>query len=181
MRDATVSGRYARALFILTEKHRETAAALEDLKSLRDLLASGSPATAFLLAPHLRLADKQRLLAGALAGRANRAVAQFVDLLLRKKRLTLLAEITGEFEALVERSQGIRRAHVVSAVPLSDSERTRLLGALERHTKASIRLTAEVDPSVVGGALVRIGDRVVDRTVHTLLESIATRLYEVSV
>ena len=180
MRDATVSGRYARALFILTEKRRETAAALEDLKSLRDLLAPG-PVTAFLLAPHLRLADKRTLLAGALDGRANRAVAQFVDLLLRKKRLTLLAEITDGFEALVERSQGIRRAHLVSAVPLSESGRTRLHAALERHTKATIRLTAEVDPSVVGGALVRIGDRVMDRTVHSLLESIGARLYEVSV
>ena len=181
MRDATVSGRYARALFILTEKRHETAAALEDLKGLRDLLARGSPVTAFLLAPHLRLADKRTLLAGALDGRANRAVAQFVDLLLRKKRLTLLAEITGEFEALVERSQGVRRAHVVSAVPLTESERARLHTALERHTNATIRLTAEVDPSVVGGALVRLGDRVEDRTVIAMLESIGAQLLEVSV
>ena len=180
MRDATVSGRYARALFILTEKRRETASALEDLKSLRDLLAPG-PVTAFLLAPHLRLADKRALLAGALAGRANPAVAQFVDLLLRKKRLRLLAEITGEFEALVERSQGIRRAHLVSAVPLTESERARLLAALERHTQGPIRLTAEVDPSVVGGAMVRIGDHVEDRTVHTMLESIGAQLSKVSV
>ena len=57
----------------------------------------------------------------------------------------------------------------------------RLLGALERHTKGTIRLTAEVDASVVGGALVRIGDRVIDRTARTLLESIGEQLYEVSV
>ena len=181
MREATVSARYARALFLITEKRRETVSALEDLKGLRDLLAANAPVTTFLLAPHLRLADKRAKLSGALEGRVTRVVAEFVDLLLRKKRLILLAEIADEFEALVERSQGIRRAHVVSAVPLTDGERTRLLGALERHTKGTIRLTAEVDASVVGGALVRIGDRVIDRTARTLLESIGEQLYEVSV
>lgn len=181
MKDVTVSGRYARALFILTERRGETAAALEDLKGVRDLLAPRGRVGSFLAAPQLRLADKRKALAEALAGRANRAVAAFVDLLLRKKRLTLLAEIAGEFEALVERSQGIRRAHVVSAVPLNKAERTRLLATLERYTQGTIKLTDEVDASVVGGALVRIGDRVVDRTVRTLLESIATQLHEVSV
>ncbi len=181
MRDATVSGRYARALFLLSERRRETAAALGDLKSMRDLLSPASRVSSFLAAPQIRLADKRKALARALAGRVSPTAAAFVDLLLRKRRLTLLAEITDAFEALVERSQGIRRAHVVSAVPLAESERARLLVALERHTKGTIKLTAEVDASVVGGALVRIGDRVVDRTVRTLLETIGAQLSEVSV
>jgi F-type H+-transporting ATPase subunit delta len=181
VKDVTVSGRYAQALFLLTERRKETAPALEDLKGVRDLLAAGSRVGMVLAAPQLRLADKRKMLADAFAGRANRSVAAFVDLLLRKKRLALLAEITGEFEALVERSQGVRRAHVVSAVPLSEAERKRLIVTLEGYTRGTIKLTQQVDPSVVGGALVRIGDRVVDRTVRTLLESIATQLHEVSV
>ena len=181
MRDPTVSGRYARALFILTEKRRETVAALEHLKAVSELLAPGGRIAAFLAAPQLRLADKRKALAGALEGRAMRSVAAFVDLLLRKKRLALLAEITGEFEALVERSQGIRRAHLVSAVPLSDAERSRLHTTLERYTRGSIKLTSEVDASVLGGARVRIGDHVVDRTVRTLLDAIGSQLHEVSV
>ena len=181
MKEATVSGRYARALFLLTEKRRETVAALEDLKSVRALLAPGDRVVSFLAAPQLRLADKRKTLAGALDGRAVPSVAAFVDLLLRKKRLNLLGEIADEFEALVERSQGIRRAHVVSAVPLMKSERGRLLTALEGYTQGRIKLTEAVDGSVMGGAMVRIGDRVVDRTVRTLLESVAAQLHEVSV
>ena len=181
MRDATVSGRYARALFLLSERRRETAAALADLQSVRDLLAPGSRVTAFLAAPQITLADKRKALSGALAGRVSPTAAAFVDLLLRKRRLALLAEISEEFEALVEKSQGIRRAHVVSAVPLADTERARLQAALEGYTKGSIKLTTEVDASLLGGALVRIGDRVVDRTVRTLLETIGAQLSEVSV
>ena len=181
MKDATVSGRYARALFLLSERRRETVTALADLKGLREMLSPRSRVTAFLSAPQVTLADKRKALSGALAGRVSPAAAAFVDLLLRKRRLPLLAEITDEFEALVEKSQGIRRAHVVSAVPLVDSERARLQAALEGFTKGSIKLTSEVDASVVGGALVRIGDRVVDRTVRTLLETIGAQLSEVSV
>jgi F-type H+-transporting ATPase subunit delta len=105
----------------------------------------------------------------------------FTDLLLRKKRLELLPAITSQYEALVEKLQGIRRAHVVSAVPLAESERSRLHATLESYTKSKIRLTSEVDAAVLGGALVRIGDRVVDRTVRTLLDSIAAQLREASV
>ena len=181
MKDATVSGRYARALFMVTEKRGETLVALDDLIGVRDLLARGGRVASFLAAPQMRLADKRQMLARALAERVNRAVAVFVDLLLRKKRLASLAEIVDTFEALVEASQGIRRAHVVSATPLVESERSRLLAALEGYTKGKIKLTAGVDASVMGGAMVRIGDRVVDRTVRTLLDAVAMRLREVSV
>jgi F-type H+-transporting ATPase subunit delta len=181
VKDVSVAGRYARALFIITERRRETVAALDDLKSVRDLLAHGSAISAFLGSPQVRMPDKRKLLESAFADRTVRSVAVFADLLLRKKRLTLLAHVTHEYEALVEQLQGIRRAHVVSAVQLDEADRTRLHTTLERYTKSKVRLTSEVDPSVLGGALVRIGDRVVDRTVRTLLDSIALQLHEANV
>ena len=69
----------------------------------------------------------------------------------------------------------------VSAVPLVEGERSRLHTTLESYTKSKVRLTSEVDASLLGGVLVRIGDRVVDRTVRTLLDSIGAQLREASV
>jgi len=66
-------------------------------------------------------------------------------------------------------------------VPLEDAEVKRLHQTLERWTESTIRLTREVDPALLGGALVRIGDRLVDRSVRTLLETIAKQLNETSV
>jgi len=66
-------------------------------------------------------------------------------------------------------------------VALNAAEIQRLHADLERRTKSKIRLTAEVDPALVGGALVRIGDRVIDRSVRTLLEQLGRQLAEVSV
>lgn len=181
MKDLSVAGRYARALFILTERRKETVTALEDLKSVRDLLAHGGPVATFLDSPQVRLPDKRKLIEHALDGRTLKAIAAFTDLLLRKKRLGLFREITDHYEALVEREQGIRRAQVVSAVPLAEAEREKLHRTLESWTRSRVRLTTEVDPSVLGGAMVRIGDRVIDRTVRTLLEAIGSQLQEASV
>jgi len=181
MKDTTVAGRYARGLFILTQKRGETVRALEDLKGLIEVLKPGSRVGNFLASPGVRLADKRESIRRALDGKVARTVVLFVDLLLRKKRLTEYETIVTEFEALVEKLQGVQRAHVVSAVPLTDAEQKRLHGELERHTKSKIRLTSEVDSNLVGGALVRIGDRVIDRSVATLLKAIEQQLSEVSV
>jgi F-type H+-transporting ATPase subunit delta len=155
--------------------------ALEDLKGMWHVLEPGSRVGRLLATPQVLLADKRRVLLQALEGRVCHAVALFIDLLLRKKRLRELEVIVHEFEAIVERQQGIQRAQVVSAVPLSSQELARLHTELERRTKSKINLTAEVDDRLVAGALVRIGDRVIDRSVRTLLEQIERQLAEVSV
>ena len=181
MKDSTVGARYARALLIVTERRGETLAALEDLKAMGEMLAPGTRVGTLLRTPQVLPADKRRVMLEVLEGKALRSVVVFVDLLLRKKRLGELGTIVHEFEALVEKQQGIRRAEVVSAVPLVPDERSRLHAELERMTGSKIRLAADVDPRLVGGALVRIGDRVIDRSVRTLLEAIHQQLSEVSV
>jgi len=181
MRDTSVAGRYARGFFILTEKRGETVRALEDLKGLNEVVKPGSRVGNVLAGPGVRLIDKREALRRGLEGKVAHTVVLFVDLLLRKKRLAEFATIVAEFEALVEKAQGIRRAHVVSAVPLTAAEIERLHAELERHTRSKIRLTAEVDPKLVGGALVRIGGHVIDRSVATLLRAIEAQLAEATV
>lgn len=181
MRDTTVAARYARALFILTEKRGETEGALDDLKSLAALLRPDTRAGRLVATPQVLLADKRKTLLEVLKGRALSSVVLFADLLLRKKRIRELDLIVAEFEALVEKKQGVKRAHAVSAVPLEPAEIQRLHNELERTTGAKIKLTTEVDPDLLGGAFVRIGDRVIDRSVKSLLESIEEQLLHVVV
>jgi F-type H+-transporting ATPase subunit delta len=126
-------------------------------------------------------AEKRKALERGLDGRVLRGVVLFLDLLLRKKRMGEFPVVVSEFEALVEKSQGIQRAQVVSAVPLVDAEVQRLHRALEKLTSARIKLETDVDPELLGGALVRIGDRVIDRSARTLLRAMAERLQHTSV
>ena len=181
MKDTVVAARYAKGLFLFTEKRGETARALADLQSLRSVLEPGSAAERFLASPLVLPAEKRKALEQGFAGRVLRGVVLFLDLLLRKKRMREFPVVVSEFEALVEKSQGIQRAQVVSARPLENAERERLHRALERFTSATIRLETDVDPELLGGALVRIGDRVIDRSARTLLRAMAERLQHVSV
>jgi F-type H+-transporting ATPase subunit delta len=89
--------------------------------------------------------------------------------------------VAREFKAIVERAKGLELATVVSAVPLTEAEIQRLHGELERTTGKKLVLERRLDPTLLGGAYVRIGDHVVDRSVKTLLEAIAHQLYEVHV
>lgn len=178
---SSIAERYARALFIVTERRRETAAALPDLGGVNALLARGSRIARFLDSPEVSPADKRELLRRALEKRVARSVVVFVDLLLRKKRLRDLPAIVTEFEALVERAQGIQRAHLVSAVPFGKAELARVQQELEASTGSRIKLTHDIDERLIGGALVRIGDRVIDRSVATLLGAIAERLRHANV
>lgn len=190
MSEAHVSSRYAKALFLLTEKVAAKEKqplvgplerALEDLRSVAGLVRPGTRLGEFLAHPQVSPADKQRVLAKALEGRALRSVALFADLLMRKKRLRYVDDVVKEFQALVEQAQGLQRAKVVSAVPLQRAEVARLHAELERTTGKKIVLTEAVDASLVGGAYVRIGDRIIDRSVKTLLETISQQLFEVGV
>ena len=181
MKDTTVAGRYAKGLFLFAEKRGETERALADLKSLLEVLRPGSPAERFLASPVVLPAEKRKLLERGLEGRALRGVVIFLDLLLRKKRMAEFPFVVSEFEALVEKSQGIQRAHVVSATPLTGAEVERLHRALEKLTSGHIKLETDVDPELIGGALVRIGDRVIDRSARTLLRAMAERLQHTSV
>lgn len=176
MKDTTVAARYAKGLFLVTEKRGETAQALADLQGLHEVLRPGTPAQRFLASPVVLFSEKHKALERGLETRVLRIVVLFLDLLLRKKRMREFPVVVSEFEALVEKSQGIQRAQVVSATPLEQAERDRLHRALERLTSATIRLGAEVDPELLGGALVRIGDRVIDRSARTLLRAMAERL-----
>lgn len=190
MKDTSVASRYARALYLLTE---HTSAkdgvplvprleqTLEDLRGVAAIVAPGSRVGEFLAHPKVAPQDKRAVLEKGLAGKVLRTVQVFADLLLRKKRLTLAGHIAKDFQTLVEEAQGLKRAVVTSAVALSEAERTRLLSELERTTGKRIVLTSEVDPTLLGGAYVRIGDRIIDRSVKTLLASISEHLYEASV
>ncbi len=181
MKDAGIAARYAKALFLVTEKRGETVAALADMTSMGAMIAPGTRVGALLETPLVLLADKRKVLLQVMEGRALRTVTLFVDLLLRKKRLGEFPAALQQFERLVERQQGIRRAQVVSAVPLTPGELARIQAQLERSTHGKIVLTSAVDASLIGGALVRIGDRVVDRSVKSLLEALEERLLAVAV
>ena len=97
-------------------------------------------------------------------------------LLRRKSRLSLGGSITSYFRELWDEERGIERAVVRTAVPLDDAATAAIARQLSASTGKQIELTSEVDPSILGGAVIRIGDRLVDGSTRTRLTALRERL-----
>ena len=97
-------------------------------------------------------------------------------LLRRKSRLSLGPSINSYFGELWDEERGIERAIVRTAVPIEDSERESIAAQLARASGKQVQLESEVDPSLIGGAVVRVGDRLVDGSTRTRLRALRERL-----
>ena len=100
----------------------------------------------------------------------------FVRTLADNRRLALLPEISARFEELKAEAEGIVDVTVTSAAPLDDSQRDKLAAALERRLGRSVRLQCVTDPALIGGAVLRAGDLVIDGSLRARLERIAYEL-----
>jgi F-type H+-transporting ATPase subunit delta len=97
-------------------------------------------------------------------------------LLRRKGRLGLGPSIASYFTELWDEERGIERAVVRTAVPIGDAERETIAAQLSQASGRQVQLEAEVDPSLIGGAVIRVGDRLIDGSTRTRLRALRTRL-----
>jgi F-type H+-transporting ATPase subunit delta len=176
MAEEAVSRRYAAALFGLAQRTGTINEIDNDLTAVAKAYREVRSFRAVLGDPDLPEAKKKDALNAVFKGRIGETTLTFLNLLLDKRRFDELPEIQTEYDRLALTTQNIARATIVSAVPLSKSEADALVKSLEGKTGKRIELTAEVDPSVIGGVLVRIGDTVYDGTVRGNLERLRARL-----
>lgn len=116
-------------------------------------------------------ASKQQLIEAALHDLPPLPL-NLARLLVRKGRTALAPEIAAEFHMLLEQRQGIERAHATTAVPMSDAERDALAQRLRTQTGHQVVLETSVDPALLGGVVVQIGDRLVDASTRAKLEAL---------
>jgi F-type H+-transporting ATPase subunit delta len=116
-------------------------------------------------------------LVAAGAGDALSPEAQsFVRVLIDNDRLPVLPEIATLFEALKNEREGVVEAQIDSAFPVDDAALAQLVGDLERRFKRKVRPRVTVDRALIGGALITVGDEVIDGTVRGRLASMASAL-----
>jgi len=96
--------------------------------------------------------------------------------LARNKRLHLLPEISAQYEMLRAQAESSLDVEVVSAYPLDDAERSRMVEVLKRRFERDIQLTSRVDANLMGGVVIRAGDTVIDGSVRGKLEKLAETL-----
>ncbi|HEX3665100.1 MAG TPA: F0F1 ATP synthase subunit delta [Rhizomicrobium sp.] len=175
--NAGLAGRYATALFELAMEARAVETVALDLAGLKTLLAE-SPALARLVKAPVFSADEQRAGMEAVLRRmeATPLTIRFVLTLARKRRLFALTDIIHAFNELLGRQKGEIDAEVSAARPLSDAETDALKAVLRSKLGREARLTAKVDPTLLGGLVVKVGSRMIDSSLRTKLEGLRSAM-----
>jgi F-type H+-transporting ATPase subunit delta len=106
----------------------------------------------------------------------NRELASFVALLAENGRFDVTADVAAMFESLKREDEGVKEAVIASAFPLDGPALAALLKTLEAHFDSRLRGRVEVDPALIGGVRVKVGDQVLDATVRGKLDAMAAAL-----
>lgn len=177
MQNAGLAGRYATALFELAVEKRALELVSRDLAALKALLIESADLTRLVRAPVFS-AEQQRLGMDAVLRRMEAAplTVRFVLTLANKRRLFVLGDIIRAFEELVGRQKGEIDAEVSAARPLSDAETGELKRVLKAGLGREARLSANVDPALLGGLVVKVGSRMIDSSLRTKLEGLRSAM-----
>ena len=167
MRTQQISRRYARALFELEQEGASNRAALEKLGAIASLAEVGE----VLANPSYPAALTASVLEKA-AGKLPAEMQRLVAMLCERGKAELLPEIAELFEQMARQAESEVEAEVVSAVALSEAQQKGLAKALGASAGRSVRLKVSEDKRILGGLVVRIGDRLIDYSVRSRLEAL---------
>lgn len=177
MSQRTVATRYASALAEEAQQDNILTTIDEDVTLLRTTLDENDEFARFFTNPVLSSDQKERVVTALLQDHVNELTLRFLQLLARKKRVALIKQILAAYRSIRDDQEGIVEAHVRTSHEMTEEEEELVIDALERMTKSSIRLEKTLDPSLIGGLVIQIGDRVYDGSVHHKLEALRNRFH----
>jgi F-type H+-transporting ATPase subunit delta len=166
-----LAGRYATAVFELAQEEKSVEAVARDFSTLKAMIAESPELALFVRAPVFSR-EEHKTGMDALLRRveASPLTVRFVLTLAEKRRLYALADIIRAFETMVARQRGEVDAEVTSAQPLNDAQTAELKRVLKAKLGRDARLEAKVDPSLLGGLIVKVGSRMIDSSLRSKLE-----------
>lgn len=171
---ATIARPYAEALFRVAQSGNLNAWS----EWVRELAAVAGHPDMLALSTDPKVTHGQVIdvVMAALRSPSEPAVRNFVATLVENGRLSVMPEIAAQFDALRNASAGSADARIVSAFPLKDEQVKELAAALERKFGRKLNASVTVDPSLLGGVRVEVGDEVLDASVRARLAAMQTTL-----
>jgi len=171
----TIARPYARAAFEEARQNGGLAPWSQALQAAA-IVVKDPRVSSLLDNPRVTPAELAQLVDGIAASSLGEQGANFVRILADNHRLGYLPEIAQLFDSLKDEAEGVADVTVSSAAPLDEAQRRKLSAALEQRLQRKVRLHFELDPALIGGAVLRAGDLVIDGSLRTRLERIAYEL-----
>jgi len=162
---------YSRSLFEVAEEHGKLDEIHEQLGEFVDALEANHDLQVFLFSPYFSTAEKKEGLRKVLVG-ADPALENFLELLIEKHRMPVLFRIRRQFEERWQDEHRLLPVQVTSAVKLDDVTVERIKNSIAEQTDRTIELTTEVDPDILGGIVLRVGNSILDASIKNRLDTL---------
>ncbi|MGQ0676606.1 MAG: F0F1 ATP synthase subunit delta [Rhodospirillales bacterium] len=170
---AGLAERYAAALYELADEAKTLDRVAQDLRALARLIQDSADLTRLIRSPVLDRRDQGRAIKAVLAAMGADALTQkFIGLAARNRRLFALPAMIRAFLAALAARRGEIAAEVASAAPLNPAQAEAVVAALRQVVGAKVTVETRVDPSLLGGLVVRVGSRMVDSSLKTKLQKL---------
>lgn len=176
MADLSLARRYAQALFLMARRDGTIERVETDLETIDALLRTQPNLLRALRAPVIARPQKRDLVRRLLASQVSNLTLRFLYLLIDKRREAVLPEVNRQFRALSYGAENILPVTATVARRLTAEERTRLTETLGRRTGKTVALAEAVDPELIGGVVLRLGDTIIDGSVAGHLQRLRQRL-----
>jgi len=176
-----VAKKYSTALFELAREKNLVDAAWDQFNAIAEFLEKDRTLLDFMEAPQVPDERKLALVRKAFADRMDKTFYDFLLVLVDKRRFKYLPEIVDYFDTLVREDKGIARAVCLTAVPITDAERQKLIASLQRKTSLKVELEEKIDKSILGGMIVMLRNQIIDGSLKHGLDLLRNRLLKVKV
>jgi len=172
---STIARPYAKAVFDLANQDGNLDKWSGVLTLLRDIVADDAMQT-LVEDPFTDKAQLAELIKAVCADNIDQQGYNLVDTLIDNGRLNVVSAITSRFEELRAEAESMIEADVESALPLDEAQLDKLSASLEKHFGKKVKLSSSVNEDLMGGILIRAGDTVIDGSVRTKLEKLASTI-----
>ena len=167
-----IANRYAKPLLELAEEQKVLEQVKEDMDGFSSLCQENRDFLLMLRSPIIPHLKKAEILKSIFEGKANKLTMSAFDIITRKNRENLLAEISSEFVRLYNEKMGYQEATVTTTFPIDDSLRSSFQKIVKDVTGNEAVLNEEVDNSILGGYILKMGDKQLDESVSSHLKEI---------
>ncbi|WP_347489364.1 ATP synthase F1 subunit delta [Desulfoscipio sp. XC116] len=175
-----VAGRYAEALYEIAVREKLVDQLESELKAVNNVLNESEPLKKVIVHPRIAATEKKEVLAALFKDRISEITMNFLGFVIDRQREAFLADITEYFTGLANKARNISDVQVTSAVELTKEEKKDMAAAMAKCTGKKVKLAYSVDQGLLGGVVVRIGDKVIDGSVRTRLQTLREHLRQIS-
>jgi F-type H+-transporting ATPase subunit delta len=162
---------YARALFEVAQERDKLDRIRDELGDFADAVAESRELSLFFFSPYFSTEEKKEGLHKAVEG-ADEEVMNFLELLLENHRMPVIHRVRGEFDRLWAEENRLLPVEVTSAIELDEDTVKSIGDRIGEQTKRKVDLTSHVDPEILGGIVLRVGNSILDASIRRRLEQL---------